>query len=221
MYNHGITITDDGRFEINGYPDGVYVAAIPEKHAKKLGHLALHHQDLIFASECLDRLNRIEDLPEVWIVRQSLFSSAVISFYKCFGYSKRRSSLQRDDIYKEDLQKEIFEYYKDLRDKKITHDENDWTQSCAMAVVNRAGVTPTVPAVHSVWMGADMITEGAWNNMSSLTRDALAWVTEQYDSESDRVRDLVDGWSHESLLALPAPLLRKPGPDSVGRNRPT
>ena len=48
--------------------------------------------------------------------------------HKCFGNSNARSSLKRDVIYTDAAQRDTFNYWRNLRNKKIVHDENDVTQ---------------------------------------------------------------------------------------------
>jgi hypothetical protein len=82
---------------IDGIPDGVKVVVIDNPQATKLSDLALHKDDLEFADACLDAINQA--LSDSHIMREALWRSAVVQFFKCFG-TGARFRLTSEEIYK-------------------------------------------------------------------------------------------------------------------------
>ena len=94
-----IDISHDGPgsgFRIEGYPDAVKVIALKGPDASKLSALTLHHRDLTFCLECLDRLALGQDD----LIQAALWEITILTFIKCFQNSNSRKPLEREDIYK-------------------------------------------------------------------------------------------------------------------------
>src|ERR1700690_1101730 len=89
--------TDSSRLQIEGFPDAVKVVKLTGPKAQRLADLSLHCSDLRFALDSLRELN-VVGLSEH--VRESLWRSAMVHFYKCFGSSQSRFSLDAASIYK-------------------------------------------------------------------------------------------------------------------------
>ena len=71
------------------------------------------------------------------LVRQGLWRSAVEHCMKCFSSSEARSKLNPKKVFKGDPEAlEIHEYFRNLRNKHIAHDENAYSQCIPGAVLN-------------------------------------------------------------------------------------
>ena len=126
----------DNQLYIEGFPDGVKVIQLDGPIALRLSHLALHRNDMDFADRCLDELNNIEVGD---FLKQALWRSSVIHFFKCFGKSESRFKLIAEKIYKDEPTEAmmVFNYFRDLRNKHFIHDENSYTMINHGAILNR------------------------------------------------------------------------------------
>jgi hypothetical protein len=121
----GITLQND-KMHIEGYPDASRVVRLTTPTAKRLADLVLHEKDLSFCERALqifaNSLDRGQnDLPQaIWI-------SVLTKFYSCFGDSKARSALDATKVYMGTPEAmEIFEFFRQMRNKHIVHDENNY-----------------------------------------------------------------------------------------------
>lgn len=122
-------------FRIEGFPEGVKVIKLDGPIAKRLSELTLHKRDLYFADECL---NLIKANNTQKLINEALWRSAIIFYIKCFGNNASRSQLSEKSIYKNDPKAiKVFNYFKNLRNKYIIHDENSYSQSIPGAILNK------------------------------------------------------------------------------------
>lgn len=80
------------------------------------------------AKLCLEAFNN----KNADIVNRALAQNAIVLFYKCFGKSEfRDNSLKKDKILVgfPPAAKEVFDYYKNIRDKFIAHDASRHSQA--------------------------------------------------------------------------------------------
>ena len=143
MEQYDITVTDNEIFSPN-FPNAEKIIQIDDHPlAQRLADLSLHRDDILFAEQCLGKINLVPDP----IIQHSLFFSASICFYKCFGNNKSRFSLDQKKIYRKKLNNgvivkdsdglEIFEFYKNVRNKHLVHDENSLSECITGAVLNK------------------------------------------------------------------------------------
>lgn len=120
----------EGGLSVDAFPDAVKVLKLAGPLARRLSDLTLHRHDLEFADRCLEEINKAPAEPPT--VREALWRCAVVHYAKCFGHSAARFQLSREKVYKGEPpeSKLVFDYFRDLRNKHVVHDEN----SCAQAV---------------------------------------------------------------------------------------
>jgi hypothetical protein len=124
----------ENTFHLEDFPDAVKVIKTTGRQSRRL-----HKNDLDFAFECLETINRTPREPQ--ILHDVLRQSAIVSFIKCFGGSKARFSLDHKVIYKHHAgAAEVYKLFYSLRNKNIVHDENSYTQSLPGAVLNKDGM---------------------------------------------------------------------------------
>jgi hypothetical protein len=126
----------EGGFHIDGVSGAIKLIKLSGHKARRVADLALHRSDLEFSRECLTRINSFLS-PAEGIVRQALWKTAICQYIKCFGSSASRGQLSAEKVLKGDpLGLEIHQYFKDLRNKHIIHDENDVAQCWPGAAIN-------------------------------------------------------------------------------------
>ena len=173
-----ITKTDDG-FHIEGFPDAVKVIRLVGPKAKRLSHLALHKHDLDFALGCLEKINSVKGEP---VIRQALWRAAIVYFAKCFGHNQSRLTLDPEKVYQGDADGQtVFEYFFDLRNKHIVHDENSFAQSLPGAVLNKRGLNQKIAKIVCLDVLADTLHQEAYSGLHLLITRAREWVTRQFD----------------------------------------
>jgi len=85
-----------GGIEIEGYKDCRRVIYLKNCWARQLSDISLHNDDLVFALDCLQRVNKHDDN----FVQESLYRNAIVLFVKCFVSSRARSKLTAKKIWK-------------------------------------------------------------------------------------------------------------------------
>jgi hypothetical protein len=212
---------EGGQIQINGFPDAVQVIAISSAIGKRLADLTLHRQDLRFAQECLESINRTPS--DSGSLREALWRSAIVHFTKCFGKSKARESLRFDDIYGNTtttaLANDIFNYFKSVRDKHVVHDENALSQVLVGALLNDGSKPFKIEKIICLDMAAIVLEEENYSNLCLLTEAALEWVTSKFDEACNEATAELEAKSYDELKCMNQPMLQIPKLEDVHKRR--
>jgi hypothetical protein len=154
-------------------------------------------------------------------VTRALFNAALGSTMKCFqGSVSRTEKLDAETIFGADTTDPVraaFDVLKDLRNKHVLHDENDWMQAIPLAIVAKPGHEPVVSDIDCLVMeGNDTAHVG---QLVQVVDAALAWVKKKMDAQTEVIRADLSARSYADLIALPSPSGTVPNTGSVGRNR--
>lgn len=161
-------------------------------------HLALHKHDLDFALGCLEKINSVKGEP---VIRQALWRSAIVYFAKCFGHNQSRSTLDPDKVYQGDADGQtVFEYFFDLRNKHIVHDENPFAQSVPGAVLNKRGLEHKIAKIVCLSALADTSHQEAYSDLHLLITRALEWVTRQFDELCNVLTRELEAANYDDLI---------------------
>lgn len=203
---------------IDGYPLSCRPVKIPGEHARRLSDLSLHQYDLTFALESLDKINHAEDL----MTREALWETAILHYFKCFGNSSSRSRLSIKKVLAGDEEgKKIHEFLRSLRNKTIAHDENYYTQSVPIAIVDASKNHAYVVDILCQNVYGITLDEANFSNLRLLILTAQAWVDEEFDYCRESLLAELNSRTLDQLLALPAPAIEsKFDPESASKTRP-
>lgn len=125
----------DNTIHVLNYPDADMILGLPDsQYVKRLKDMWLHWWDLNEAKQSLESMNSNNSD----VVNRALAQNSIVVFYKCFGKSEfRDNSLKRNKILANfpPEAKKVFDFYKDLRDKFIVHDESRLSQALAGVIL--------------------------------------------------------------------------------------
>lgn len=191
--------TTDSSIHIDGYPDASGLIPLRSGKAKRLAHLSLHKEDLEFSLACLHSINDAPD--ENIVVGESLWRSAILHYFKCFGKSKSRFQLQSRAVYKREppIAQEVFEYFKSLRDKHLVHDENTYTQSKPVAILNDGQKPYKIEKIVCLNTMAATLGQDNYSNLEMLITRALSWVVAEFDQLADGITTDLEQESFDEL----------------------
>ena len=91
-------VKTDQELHIEGFPAAIHVFSLDGHKAQRLADLALHKGDLIFGQQCLALINASDSV----VVREALWVSSIVHFFKCFGRSGARFSLSTSRVFRGD-----------------------------------------------------------------------------------------------------------------------
>lgn len=203
---------------VHGFPDAVKLLKLSDAKAKRLADLALHKHDLDFALQCLDGINLVAEKP--YFLRLALWRSAIVHFFKCFGNSASRFSLDQRVIYVgEPLAIENFEFFRLIRNKNIVHDENSYTQCIPGAVLNEAGMQHKIENILCSSFHVEALGQDSFSNLRLLITHATEWVTRQFDKLCDKITADLESLKHEELYKMESVTYSKPTMADFSRNR--
>ena len=210
---------NEKEFHIEGFPNATKLIKIGGQKAKRLADLSLHKSDLDFAAECLEAINRVADEPN--IIRQVLWHSAVVHFFKCFGDSSARFQLNaRDNIYRGDMQgQEIFKYFKSLRNKFLIHDENSYAQCIPGAVLNKRDHPYKIEKIVCFSALADTLNQPNYSNLKLLIQKAKSWVVSEFDTLCGILTKELEAESYDDLLSREGITYRAPTANEIHENK--
>lgn len=205
---------------VEGFPEAVKLVKLTGSKPRRLADLGLHKHDLDFALECLDGINLVPEEP--YALRQGLWQSAIINWFKCFGDSKSRFSLNPKSIYRtEPLAIESFEYFKLLRNKHFVHDENSYTQCIPGAVLNRSDSEYKIAKILCSGFHGVTLEQSSFSNLRLLILGAREWVIEQFDKLCDDLTKELEQKPYERLMGMESVTYSKPAIDDIGKPRDT
>ncbi|MBF6033055.1 hypothetical protein H8F23_07320 [Pseudomonas sp. P155] len=215
MENLNLVMTENG-LNLLGITDAVKLVEIDHPLAKRVADLYLHKIDIEFSNSCLDAINRTEDQ----IIREALWRSAVIHFFKCFG-DGIRFLLMSDQIYK-GLPKEAnesFKYFKLLRNKHIAHDENPYNQCLSCAAINDGGKDYHVEKIVCISSTSSTLDASHWSSLKALTDRALEWITLEFDISCEKLTKILEKETYEQITSKPSPHVTAPTAREIGDRR--
>jgi len=211
-------------FQIPGdFPNGVKVVRVLGEDARKLADLGLHRSDLRFARESLDAINHPNITPHI---QESLWRSAIVHLYKCFQFSESRASLRADEVYAgAPAQARLnFDYFRNVRNKQMVHDENSSTQSAVIAILNDGTKTRKVEAVRSLAISFQMLggPQGQPNYESfyQVVQRVNDWVGKEFDKLEKQIYADLEKLTYQELSAMPSVTSRVPLTSEVAQRRP-
>ena len=211
-------VTTPTGIHLTGYPDAVKVLKLTGPKARQLAALALHRSDLELALNILESINSFP--PDMRAVRQGLWVSAIVQYFKCFGHSKARIKLEPNKIFKGDPQGvEVHYFNKAIRDKHITHDENAMMQSLPGAILNAPHLIRKIERVVCLSAEAETLDQQSNNNLHNLISKSLAYVIDKIDSLSDQIAEELEGQPYECLLEMDEVTLLLPSADKFHKPR--
>lgn len=211
------------RIEIGTFPDAAKIVRLPDNLGKRLAHLELHRQDLIWANQFLDECERQQggqDNVEATIAGVAAWHAAVNTAMKCFGPSNARVRLDPAQIFGDETDDRAeFNFIKSLRDKNISHDDNDWSNAEPMAFLNHPDREPKILGVDCMTYGMASYGPGNVDRLRMVIARTFDWVAAEFDNEIATAKAELESWDYESLAALPEPGGSWPTGESVHRNR--
>lgn len=204
---------------IEGFPDAVKVIRLDSPQAQRLSDLALHKSDLDFADACLDALCTVPE--ESRVVRNALWGSAIVHFSKCFGDSEARFQLSAEKVYKAEPAEATvaFNYFRNLRNKHVVHDENSYAQSIPGAVLNKGDKKYKIEKILTLNAVANTLEQANFSNLKLLIGKAHTWVDSEFDTLCDILTRELEEESYEALLAKEAVSYRAPTVNEISKNR--
>lgn len=211
----------DAHLHIEGFHDAVKVISFDGPFANRLSDLSLHKIDLDFADECLDAINLTPEEPS--IIREALWRSSVIHFIKCFGDAGARFQLSSEKIFKGEPPEAIaaFNYFKNLRNRHLIHDENSYFQSLPGAILNNGNKDYKIEKIVCLAARAVTLEQDDFSNLKLLIQKTRSWVITEFDCLCERITKKLEEQSYETLLARDSMRFHPPAVDEIHKNRKT
>jgi len=208
----------DKKFHIDGFPDAVKVISIDEHLAKRLSDLSLHKADLDFANASLDVINQEHE--ESSFINEALWRSAIVHFLKCFG-NDARFQLSPSKIYKGEPQEAMlaFNFFKNLRNKHVVHDENSYTQSIPGAILNDGTKDYKIEKIVCFTARGITLGEGNFGNLKLLIEKATIFVVSEFDMICEKLTDKLEKEDYDKLLAKKSITYTVPIVDEIHKTR--
>jgi hypothetical protein len=199
---------------IEGFPNAAKLIQIRGRKAKRLADLSLHTNDLEFAVESLETIKAVGDEPK--IIRQVLWYSAIVHFFKCFGDNSARFQLSAKNIYGGDIQKhDVFKYFKSLRNKFLIHNENSYAQCIPGAVLNKRHHPYKIEKIVCLNALADTLNETNYSNLNLLIQKAKLWVVHEFDKLCDILTKELEAEPYDDLLSRESITYRAPTANEI------
>jgi hypothetical protein len=218
MERYQVSRTDSG-LQIEGFPDGVRAIALEGPRAQRLADLALHKSDLQFAEDCLDAINSVPEEPGA--IREALWRSAIVHFFKCFGDAGVRFQISAERVLKGEAPEAmvVFKYFKSLRNKHLVHDENSYSQGIPGAILNDGSKNYKVEKIVCFASAAVTLRPENFSNLKLLVQKAHAWVIAEFDRMCEVLTEELEAEPYDELLARASMVHRTPADEDLHKSR--
>lgn len=206
--------------EVHGFPDAVKVIKLEGPLSRQLGDIVLHQEDLKFAKQCLEGINLVPEDP--FFLREGLWRSALVHVMKCFGSNVARSSLPEAKILQGQPPeaKVVFDYFKNLRNKFIVHDENAYMQAMTGALINNGRKRFKVEQVVAFTATSATLEEANYGNLMLLIDTSYQWTVQRFDLLCKLIAEELEATDYEQLISRDPPEFRVPEAHEVANTRP-
>jgi hypothetical protein len=204
VQSYKITLVDD-QFHIEGFPDAVKaisISGIAPHLSRQLADCVLHRDDLSFSRECVDLLRNADvNIP---VVRESLWHSAIIHYCKCFDQSGRiRAVISASRYLPAGNARAGHQFFIDLRNKHLAHDENSYVQASTGAVIAPENKGCKVEKVICSSITSVTLNDENLGILDRLIIEALKWIESRFDQLCEQITEQLEGLPYEILLAQP------------------
>lgn len=205
---------------IEDYPQAVALKQVDSADARELMSLALHHSDMVACKGFIDDIYQFRNLPNSEHLIHALWIAAIALFFKCFGRNDARGRLSAKEVFADhDGALPVFQFFKDLRDKHLIHDENPYSQGAVALVINPIENPHKVADVLSMSFHSFTADESHVDSFSPLVEVASGWVWQKMDRLHSKIAQEFELISHPELMALPDVQYSPPTADSAGSSR--
>jgi hypothetical protein len=219
LMEHFPVSKNESGFHVEGFPDAAKLVRLDDPKARRISDLVLHKRDLDFAADCLTAINQVPVHPPV--VRDAIWSSAIVHYMKCFGDSGARFQLSAERIYKGEPPEAIqnHQFFRDLRNKHVVHDENSYDQCIPGAVLNKGDKIYKIEKIICLGGRAVVLGQDTYNTLKLLIDKAHAWVVGEFDTCCKLVTEELEKLSYEELLRRESVVYPAPTLDDIAKNR--
>jgi hypothetical protein len=114
---------------------------------------------------------------------------------------------------------DVFQYYKDLRDKHIIHDENPYSQAFTAVALNTKDSQFKVADIVSLSMNILTTDKEHIQSFSQLVQFTYEWVKIKHEELHNKLGAEYEKKDYETLLLLPDVIYQKPNADKVSEKR--
>jgi hypothetical protein len=209
----------NNKWHITDYPDAVGLKSIDDELAKQLKAYALHEYDLRVCQESLSLMQRLS-IETDQALFEALFLSALTRYCKCFGQNKSRAQIPAEKVYKDyEGALTVFQYFKDLRDKNVVHDENFLSQSFVGIIVNPIASKNKIADIISMCVNASIVDPPHFEQLLQLVEVAINWVANKREELHTMLAQKYESYSHEELMSLPDITYTAPGSEKASLTR--
>jgi hypothetical protein len=211
--------TEGGRLHIQDYPDAVALKQIDDRVARRLQAMTLHQADLSFCQQALAEIERLDHSQQT-LLAEALWISSIARYFKCFGKNKARTQLSPKKILR-DLPgaESVFDYFEDLRNKHIIHDENPYSQAFTGIVLNGREAKYKVADIVAIAFSAFTVNDDHLLQLRQLVDVTSAWVTAKREELHTLLGKTYEQKSYDELLALPEITFSAPDSGQVDKQR--
>lgn len=213
---------DGNKFRIDGYPNAIAAKALRPSDSKELAALALHRSDLGKCVAWLDQIDKVLALKteEGKTIADGLMLAVIAKAFKCFGTSASRGKLRKEDITGTDNSKiAVFDYFKNLRNKHVIHDENSYSQSFPALIVNNVNEPTKVADVLILAFNSNYLDQSHLAALRQLVTATKEWIENRCEKLRTEMVAKYDKMSHQDLMALGDLVYKAPTASDVQTKR--
>ena len=208
----------DTGIRLEGLPiDTVKVVEESGKKARRLADLFLHRHDLSYARDCLKIINEAPHR----LMQEALWTTALVSWAKCFGKSGARGQLDARRLYANHGTEAMkaFGFFKSLRNKHVVHDENTFMQCVPGLAINDGTKSYKVEKVIVLMSVQKVLDDETYGSLLKLIEVALEWIHAEFDALSQNISTESEKLSYPELAQRRDSRMRFVDRDQVDRRR--
>ena len=124
------------------------------------------------------------------MIRESLWRSAIVHYRKCFDHrGKIRAVISISNYLPTGFARQAHQFFIDLRNKHLIHDENSYVQASTGAVIAPETKDSEVEKVICTSITSITLNDENLGILERLIHEALKWVESRFDQLCEQIRD--------------------------------
>ena len=190
---------------------------VPSRTTKRAISMKLHEQDLNVCIRLLDQI-KSGKVPEQDL-REAVATTILVRLMSCFEQSGLRHAITANSVFANDPQgKSDFDFFHNIRNKFLSHDENNLRQGIAGVVLSKIGSVAIDTVSMATLVFISTLRPTFFEDLERVCNAALFYTNAQYNSADQALRREVNAMSLDQRAGLEPMAFPGSLPD-VGKTR--
>ena len=216
MVDYAVTIEKDGLVVRGDFPPHLKPISIPNDYnlKKRYVGLFLHKRDIELGMRYLQCIS----FEKHEVINEGLFVSGLNAFIKCFLKNAAREKIL-SSIFKDEETRNLYNYFKSLRNKHFMHDGKSMTQTTAFLLVDFEKELPQIYNASVAWNLDPLDYLLNANKLLYLMQITRSYLCDEIDAMNKKIVQDFSRKTKDDLMRNGSPQIKLASTKNVNQNR--